>query len=222
MSPKIFQFALGTVLAAVGVILISGKIDNSTRPNIAGAQTGLSYTATWSAQKLVTVSSTLGIVGGVQTFNDVPIGVAEWQVTGVQSGTSNTLFTEKWVIPNIDVTFDFNNVTSGTFEPTEWLFASYMENGTNQANSNRFRITGLDILDNTFTFSGGQTVPQRALGNAINCNITIGKPSCLSSTGAYGWMRYLGSIEQINIDEGKLKATGLMMPLKWTVTGTIN
>jgi len=225
VSPKVFQFALGTILAAAGVVLISGKLDNSVRPNIAGAQTGLNYTAEWNAEELITVSSSLAVNGGNVLLSDVPIGVAKWSVTGRQTGTQNTLFTETWTVPNVDVTFNNANVTNGTFNPSEWLYASFVSNGGSVgASFSQYKIANISILgdpNRPYTFRGGLGITQSAIGNSVRCQASQVNP-CLNSTGAYGWLRHKSGTDQVNYDNSDIKASGLMMPLKWTVNGTIN
>lgn len=179
----------------------------------------LHYSATWNATKLLTVESA-GAWANV-AVQEIPIGVAQWHVSLINTETQNEISSETWTIPSIEGTV-FNPATRTTtgagFNPQEWLFASHIGVFGNTPNGGKvtYRIRDLGFAVNTYTYKFDKV---RVGGNVIKCS-TNTDSNCLQMRGAYGWEVY-HSLSSLG-DRGRISASGAMMPLRWNVTGIIN
>lgn len=208
----------GLLLAAFGVFLALSPTADTPAVN---AQAGTNYTTTWTATRVLTVDSSGGWAN-VAPMQNVPIGVSEWQVTGVDTTTGSQLFTETWKVPTAsDIVFNpANRTTTGTgFNPAEWLFAGHVGVFGDTPNGGRitYKNQPVSILGPTYTYERGNA---KVGGNAIRCS-SNSDSNCLHARGAYGWEVY-HALSNLGSERGRISASGLMMPLKWTVTGTVN
>lgn len=210
MTKMIFVL-IGTSLLAVGAI--SGASN-------ARAQGSETYTTTWTATKLITVDS----AGGwrdVGILRNVPIGVAEWQVDARAGVGGAQLFSETWKVPaDNEILFDpaTQNTTGTGFNQAEWIFANHIAvfGDTPDGGKVRYKFQSPSILNPGYKYTKDNA---KVGGNGVQCATTTDS-NCLMSRGSYGWEVY-HSLSNLGSSRGRISASGVMMPLKWVVTGTI-
>lgn len=213
MQKKVGQglFIAGAVLLIAGLMFVVAPRSEQQ------SQAAENYSSNWQATRVLTVESS-GYFANVPA-QEAAIGVAEWRVDGNIGGTT---YEETWTAPSVDGTV-FNPVdrsTSGPgFNPSHWLFASHIAQANDTPNQGRvtYRVKDLSFLNNAYTYSFGQA---RVGGNAIRC-ASNSDSNCLHARGSYGWEVY-HAISNMGSDRGRVSASGVMMPLRWTVSGTIN
>lgn len=212
---QLLRVVYGTVLVILGGFFFVAA------PTQTLAQT-TGYTTSWTATKVLTADSSGGWQG-VGVLRNVPIGVSEWQVTGTDTSTGTTLFTETWTAPIAgDITFNpaDRSTTGSGFNASNWLFASHVGVFGDTPNGGRvtYKNQPVSILNPGYTFNLDQV---RVGGNAINCIQYSGDSNCLHTRSAYGWEVY-HALDCLSCERGRISASGFMMPLKWTIVGTIN
>lgn len=199
-------------------LLAVGAISGGSSARAQGSET---YTTTWTATKLITVDS----AGGwrdVDILKDVPIGVAEWQVDARAGVGGAQLFSETWkVTANNEILFNPEfQTTSGTdFNASDWIFANHIAvfGDTPDGGKVRYKFQSPStVLNPDYKYTKDQA---RVGGNGVKCKSTTDS-NCLMSRGSYGWEVY-HSVSNLGSTRGRISASGVMMPLKWVVTGTI-
>lgn len=215
---KSVRIVVSVLMAMAGAYLISRNGIPKVNETVNAAD---SYSATWTATKLMTVES----YGGWATVpaQTVPIGVAAWQVEGVSGNTA--LYSETWSVPDVgDIVFTpSTEETTGTrFVKSEWLFVDHIGvlSGTPSGGAVTYRIKDVsDVLTPAALNYKYQSGSARVGGNAIHC-VTADESHCLHARGAYGWEVY-HALSNLGSERGRISASGLMMPLVWKVSGTI-
>lgn len=208
------KLILGLILIALaGFLFVSGN------QSVSQAQSNLRYTTNWQAMELMTVESS-GFFGNIPP-QEVAIGVAKWQVTGIENSSQRELFTEIWETPAFNGVFftpSTQVMSGGNFNPSEWLFANHI--GTNSGTPNggkvTYRVRDLNFLDANYRYSKNDA---KVGGNAIKC-ASNSDSNCLHMRGAYGWEVY-HALSNMGSERGRVSASGVLMPLKWKVTGNL-
>ncbi len=217
MRGKVFLTVAGLVLAAAGLAFFNlGQTPPKT-----GAQVTGGYTTHWEATELYQLEMRNRSTN--VRANSIAIGVYKWVVNG--SFTNGPTFTETWTGPDPTSAKLTNHSEFGEpfcrtngYERSLWLLGHMCF--TNGSHTN----TGLDIMlksapSSSVYFEG----PQGYSGGAASCFFGVLENflgDCIATTGAYGFSYY----EQPNGNGGAdtVHWTGLMMPLQWTVVGTVN
>ncbi|MEX2012731.1 MAG: hypothetical protein WD970_03250 [Patescibacteria group bacterium] len=205
LKGKLFLTVAGLVLGAAGLALFNF----GAKPTPTVAQS-TNYTTHWSATKLFQIKYTNNAGA---TVNTAAIGVSQWSVDGSIGPTS---FTETWISPDPDsarLTISTNCSTNG-YVRTDWLLGCFMVD-SEWGGTHNFRLLSVDA-DSVYT--SGNTTAARWSGGGAFCDNGGVLSGCVIGTGTYGFTVVPGTSG--NTHESKL--SGLMMPLKWTVSGTIN
>ncbi|MBI4948303.1 hypothetical protein HY844_01975 [Candidatus Berkelbacteria bacterium] len=244
----IFKSILLSALIAVAVFSISsGK---KLLPQSASAQTSTqAYTSTWKAQELIvarlksvgTDSSKAECEAKNQSYGAFPnpdnseavIGIASWEVKGSVDG--GQAFKEKWTVPSTMP--QYYGYTPGVWTPVKvgGLIIGYLCTGGSQIkvvpqeyntdwvygylNNNSLIRSAIEFRKEPVggTFTNSHVDPDRvsSFGLGTSCQDTN---RCIFSTGSYGFNTWHEFEEAGN---GKILNAGILMPLKWVVTGTL-
>ncbi|HSX42392.1 MAG TPA: hypothetical protein VLE93_03540 [Candidatus Saccharimonadales bacterium] len=235
----IAKVAIGGLLIGAGLFLAFHTNNLSTSKgyavSIAHAQQGSgnqsTYCANWQATKLLAINTTNLVVGtsNTSTRKLFAIGPAEWQVTykdGVLDPNTKicggvTLATETWDAPTVP-TNCYQNDGTACFATNSYLFGLVAPAGTPGINTN-YSTMGFSIVDSTnsgLSYKVGDNhrfVGPGAVGDT-NQQDNIGG---FYSSGAYGWIAGNFDGDAHNGGNDFTEAAGLMMPLKWNVSGTL-
>lgn len=223
MSKEVMlKIGAGLLFTAVGLFLVIGSKETTIRTGKVNAQAGnsLEYTSDWSATKLLKVTSS-GFFGNVPAQANVPIGVAEWHITAKDTATNENIYEETWKLPiNGDVIYDpaTQIISGGGFNPSDWIFANHIAVTNDTPNGGRvtYSVSALDPISNDYKYSFSNA---KVGGNGVKC-ATNTDSNCLFSNGSYGWEFY-HALSNMGSERGRISASGMMMPLKWKVDGTI-
>lgn len=207
------HMGIGFVLALAGAaMLYVSKGDVKT-----SAQGTTPYSSTWTANSVLTVDAR---VGSSQVGQAI-LGVWGWQVTGTV-GTSKT-FTETWVAPSISG-ISFTPAAQGCtlvgVSATDFAagcFADQDNIGSPDTSTYTFAVRPPSEVTSTKARLNAGSGVQRTT-SCINSPRNTSEDECLFQSGSYafqhvhepgfpGRTRWLGG--------------GVLMPLKWTVTGTV-
>lgn len=209
----------GVALAVAGFLLLFFSTRNAAQLTTQ-AQTGQNYTSTWEATKLITVDSAGGW-NNVGILRNVPIGVAEWQVDARTAVGGAQLFTETWRTPtSSEIVYNpaDQTLTGSGFNKADWIFANHVGvfGDTPDGGRVRYKFQSTSVLNPGYKYTHGNA---KVGGNAIQCR-SNSDSNCLMPRGSYGWEVY-HALGNLGSDRGRISASGLMMPAKWIITGTI-
>ncbi len=206
MRGKAFLTVAGLLLAAAGVALFNfGQTPSKTDAQATG-----NYTTNWVASEVYQTIITDG-----STDFSVAIGVSKWTVTG---SIGSTNFSETWTGPAAntaqigpDQGGQVGKCNTNNYDRSLWLIGcAAVDEGTDGP----FRLQSV-VPGSVFSEGSGDRA--RWSGGAADCSVPI--VGCLVTTGTYGFQHMRGSGGDSPME---VFGSYLMMPLKWTVTGTIN
>lgn len=189
---------LGLVLGAFGIVLLNFG-NEPTKSNAA-----TDYNATWKATKLYRLHNR-PTGGGGFTISDLGgIGVKAWAVSGT---IGDVTYTETWEGPRADsISFTgINQKCVVNADPKVW-FGSCLWFGSNSSSPPGDYWLTEEAVD-SFVRSGRIGDASYA-GSGAYCREGV-VAGCWSVLGTYGFGR------------NKSEYIGMMMPLQWTVVGTI-
>lgn len=233
-----YKILIASVLVAISLVVIIGgtKFDSS---RVTQAQSNeSSYNVTWQAKELIVgrlrrinygntqescTNPPLGDYGDPPN-SEVAMGVAQWEVKGQIGG--GTKFKEVWDVPSMQ-------------NPTRFTLRGSLDQ-FNRCRNYRANIIGINQSEwligwtvPTLGFAGAVEFRRVGINEALSsihnydpARVTnTGKASscqrtnrCLYATGPYSFETYHEFDEAMT---GKHVNTGMLMPLKWTVTGFI-
>lgn len=184
----------GIILTALGIglmILYPGK------PATAATE---KYTLNWQAANVMRAEA-YGLA--------IPIGVTRWHVTGnynISGGTSLS-FKEDWKTPDYE-----GMIKDSVPLNTDWLYG-YMR-PKNAGNPNATISTSANEgVGFTPTSNQGEV---ESIGDAVRCNPQNNK-DCMIATGPYSFLYD----HNVPVEHEKPMLAVTMMPLRWTVKGTV-
>ncbi|MEK7202671.1 MAG: hypothetical protein AAB669_04060 [Patescibacteria group bacterium] len=205
---------LGLLLGAFGLVLLN--FGNAPTSSTAADP----YSSTWKATQLYRLRHTNN---SNQVTSANAIGVAEWQVTG---NIGETNYSETWKGPaadsvNIQKNPGTGNICRGTYDPSKWL-AGCIDSSYNRFGSFKYDLILTSPSDSSLLSEGimGGTNTTNWSGRSVKCNSGFGGlPGCLSAIGSYGFYHFIPKESALNASLDL--QIGMMMPLEWTVTGSI-
>lgn len=205
---------LGLLLGAFGLVLLNFGNAPTT------SQAVDIYSSTWKATQLYRLRHTNNT--GEKTSANA-IGVAEWQVTGVVGETN---YTETWKGPasgsvNIQKNPGTGNICRGFYDPSKWLVGC-IDTSYDRFGSFRFDLILATPTESSLLSEGiiGGSNRTNWSGRSVACNSNFGGlPGCLSAIGSYGFYHFMPKESALNSSLDL--QVGMMMPLEWTVTGSI-
>ena len=210
MRGKAFLTVAGLILAAAGIAFFNF----GQTPSKIDAQATGNYTTNWVASE---VYQLISVAGGPQgTDFTAAIGVSKWIVTGTIGSTS---FSETWAGPDAgtarigpDGGGPVSECNTNNYDRTVWLIGCAGVGSGQQGNEIRLRSV---VPTTVFTEGSGDRA--RWSGGAADCDTNV--PGCWVTTGSYGFQNIRGTGGD---QAAEIYGSFMMMPLKWTVTGTIN
>lgn len=207
------HFGIGLVLATAGVAALVMSKDDAT------TSAATNYSSTWRASKVLTVDARVGS----SQVGQIGLGVWEWTVAGsVQGGRS---YTETWTGPSITgVSFTpgsqgciVNGVDAAKI--MAGCFGHQSEVGGPDTSSYTFAVRAPgDFTSSKARLNGGGSTIQKTT-SCINSPRNSDEDECIFTSGTYGFQHayWPGHPSRIRWVGG-----GALMPLEWTVSGTIN
>lgn len=242
MNRTIFsQLAIGILLAAAGLTFFALRKNDVT----VSAQTVTPYSSTWTASKILTVEPEIHIgdpgLPPRQTYTNgqAGLGVWEWQVAGTV-GTKT--FNETWTAPSITgVTMsgvDNANPDSSNrgcaFSGVDQIklmvgcynikYGELTSNGRVQKATYKFAVR--DVVGYSGTKQSGG--PNAGAGRqattscvSSSAHVSPEPAECVSQSGAYSFQRMIFRIVPDPNNRDALVGGGTLMPLVWTVSGTV-
>ncbi|QQG50301.1 MAG: hypothetical protein HZB70_01855 [Candidatus Berkelbacteria bacterium] len=194
------------------------------------------YTTKWDANSLIVGTLHRPITGnsegdcvngtllgnyGDPAGSEIAFGINQWTVKGRITGS--TKFKEVWSAPQLPYAYTYGGtwngscqnlklIVSGNNSMTDWLMG-YISNETYTRSVMAFRSVGIS----------------QGINNKVNVDVSradnIGKTTscqrqnnCLYATGGYGWT---AAHEIDDAHAWKPINVGILMPLKWTISGDI-
>lgn len=228
MRGKVFLTIAGLVLGAAGLALFNfgkGPVNTSA----SHSSTSPSWHTSWSATKVYQVMAT-DDRGGRPVISGGAIGVSEWSVSGdIVSSSGTTRFTETWVGPDATTVklgeteaLGDSHCTTSSYNRDNWVL------GCITYNAGPFSFSLRSVPPSTVFYDDYQGIGQGyryeyMQGGGIGCDNPVDGAStfdgCMVTTGTYGFSYVpVGSGGGSN---DTMYFSGLAMPLKWTVAGTI-
>ncbi len=208
MRKAVIHLTIGLLAVVVGLAFI---IQSPARRAEAGTD---SYVSTWNATHYLVAKRKLPN----NAFDEIAIGVASWEVKGsVSSGGpyfTVFYFKETWTAPE-----EYPAFKGGDNLPLiEWNRTSNINKlwlvgyvGRNE-DRNRIEITKKGVAD-PLQKTGGNAA--KVDGKTASC---IRDSDCFFTTGAYG---FTDIVDWHKTTNNKNLSAGILIPIQWTVTGTI-
>lgn len=199
---------LGLLLGAFGLVLLNFGNPPAT------SQAVETYSSTWKATELYRLN--FSHRNGTGLTNLGGIGVKKWEVTGVVAGSP---FTETWTGPAANtISFSESGGCRVNTDPKVWLGSCLWLDVINSEDSmGNYWLTEVAVeslvrqsQDNGWAYGGS---------GAFCSSSTPTLKSCWSTTGTYGFQRF--AADKNGGVVGMPEYAGVMMPLQWNVTGTI-
>jgi hypothetical protein len=209
---KLLLTLAGIIMTAAGLALV-----NFGKP-VSKTDAADNYSVTWQADKILTAEA---VVGTTPT-GKAGIGVWQWSVDGTIRGQH---FTETWSGPSISgVSFTPNSSQGCSINGvnrTQILAGCFQDqNDIGGSNTNLYRFS-LDNVDswtsNTSRLNVG-TGTQQAV-TCINSPRNSSETECLVASGSYAFQH---THEPGFPTRDRWLGAGVLMPLRWTVTGTLD
>lgn len=205
---------VGFVLALVGAALFyvsKGDVKTS-------AQSTTPYTSTWTANNILTADSRVGS----SQVGQVGIGVWGWSVAG---SVGSKTFTETWTAPSVaGVQFLAHTDERGcdiigvnTNELMAGCFAQLNSLGGTNDTLWTFAVRPPNDFTSTKSRNNGGTGTQKTV-SCIPSPRNGDEDECLMQSGAYTFQDWH---EPGFSSRNRFLGAGTLMPLKWTVSGTI-
>jgi len=218
---NLLLFIAGFLLTGLGAGLIIFSPKQAQPAKAAG------YSMTWTAQKVITAEAVFGDynswAGANVTTGPASLGVSRWAVHGT---VDSKTFDEVWSTPTfassslrMDIPGDRKRgciINGSPFSNNSWLAGCFAEQSS--IDNAYSRISKIDLKEQDPTTLGKQNRLNDGGGlqKSTSCAVDPGDNNatdCMITTGAYGFL-YLQNLT--------IRAGGMMMPLEWDVTGTIN
>ncbi len=208
----LLHMGIGFVLALAGAaMLYVSKGDVKT-----SAQTNTPYTSTWTASSVLTVDARVG----TSQVGQAALGVWGWTVAGTVGSKS---FTETWQAPSITgVSFTPRSVGCDLVglnaqQLLGGCFADQNEIGGPDTSSYTFAVRPpSEVVSNKSRYNSGSGL-QRAI-SCINSPRNGDETECLIQSGSYAFQHVH---EPGFPSRDRWLGGGVLMPLVWTVTGSI-
>lgn len=229
------QLVVGAVMVTVGMTLYVLKRSDAT----VSAQTATPYSSTWTASKVLTVDADVIGSNNVRMFQygQAGLGVWQWKVAGT---VGSKTFNEEWNAPPI--TGISITSTSDFFTPSSGCTMSGIDQAKIMAGCHNYYDTSIvkqvkynfNVRDVT-GYAGAQKAGGPNVGSGRQATTSCVEPNvpnysdpgrfaCIVQTGAYSFQRLktapygtgIGPEQHSHITGG-----GTLMPLVWTVTGTV-
>lgn len=174
--------------------------------------------ATWQTKKVLTIN-TNGYGGGeLETTKRLfAIGPSEWYVKYERQATGGTyspIYEETWKIPTLPDCYRVSGRTAcqpGGALVKNFLWGLAVSNSGNFSDPQRWTFQEADI-SNSALFTN---VSDKVRGSAVLGGKDSGNIHNVIATGSYGWSH----ARYFNGDRGGFVWSGVMMPLKWDITG---
>gem|GEM_PF-5105321 len=236
----LLRLALSVALALTGVYLLA--INENAEGKRALAQGGSDYSATWQAKSVLvgrfleagsmnspnTCTNPSYVSAGNPPNSEIAFGVATWEVKGTID--SVTRYKEVWSVPPAPDYYGYTGDWSGSrcnnvrtvpvgsreFQDNinNWLLGYIDAGGGSSRPAIQFSVRPADqSINNILNIGLSQGVSN--LGKGSSCQSGI---NCFFSNGAYGFEIHHKINESQN---AKHISTGILLPLKWTVTGFV-
>jgi len=207
------------VLTLLGVILTAGGLAllNFGKPVPTTDAQGGGYTVTWQASEVVTVN---GTVGSTPT-GEAGFGVWKWSIDGTIGGQH---FTETWEGPSLaGVSFTPASQGCSINGVNETLilagcFADQNDVGGSDTNLYTFTLKGLTGWTSNKSRLNVGTGVQKAT-SCINSPRNNSETECIFGSGSYAFQHVY---EPGFPTRDRWVGSGVLMPLRWTVTGTLD
>ena len=193
--------ALSLVAFIVGGAFLYQGQRNQTAVKAADLDT---YTTDWAATSLLVLNRP-----GVISPDQIGLGVAGWSVTG--STASGKYFVEAWSLPVGFPTYNADGTNSNT-DDTAWLSGVMRAMNISQYAYSFSTVAAGASVTNYQSNDGVVKVP----GRTGSCGGTDNE--CVAATGAYGFEDWH---DFTTATSGKVRAIGVLIPLKWHVSGKI-
>lgn len=205
------RILIAAVLLIAGGVLVTSSVKDGTS---ALAQSGGNYVTTWQAQQYINIT---GHGEGGPTLGPVTIGITKWRNETRQNGA--LVYAEDWTadVPagNIVAGRSGGTPTLSAFNRSSWIYGVAGLNITD-GNPYTFSFTTAPAAERTMNDVGRQNMT--SIGNSSHCIPSSGNADCLAATGAYGFT--VADLMGDGINQYP-SGYGMMMPSKWTVTGTV-
>lgn len=212
------------VLAVAAVVAIVVLYKGNQQTGVV-AHAATATQTNWQATSLLTMTVPWSR-GSTSGSSVVALGPASWHVDYFQDGTK--VYQEDWSVPPVANCYSASDTTNPDSvcngdSHSQWLWGV---SGSNAGNASPKKFTfGIDKnLNDAALFSNKVDAGKQALGGGqgsspfINDNDTGNQNANVETTGMYGW--FFGSYDGNPALASPIGA-GVMMPLQWTVTGSI-